>query len=393
MDEKTVNKLTGEPVSKEFRDVIRRLNENIHVSQEEINELPEIRYAQLCVSKVKMTNADIEERAPIQQSVFNRLQREVKSAVIKNDGRVQYDGEIHCDKRLDIVIGLPAAGKSSALAEPLSEFYKARIIDCDEAKNRLPGFDGGWGAGYVHIESQGISDEQFCAAIEKGENITYPRVGADCKDLEKYIRQAKNAGYKVYVHYNELDRNKALARMLSRFIETGRYLAPNLIDGKSEGIRSTYDELKRSCCNEPGKLIDGFSHWDNDVPFGERPILKECSESCVDFCKSERQTKRTETRDNIIESEQIKQLRDELAQIKNELAQIKKENVELKYSREITNTVFAQNPELRIDFRAKRDELFKTDIPAKIRDKIVGIFGKPPSTTEKATKKPKSPKH
>lgn len=383
MDENTINKLTGEPVSKEFRDVIRRLNENIHVSQEEINELPEIKYAQLCVSKVQMTKADIEKRAPIQQSVFNRLQREVKSAVIKNDGKVQYDGEIRCDKRLDIVIGLPAAGKSSALAEPLSEFYKARIIDCDEAKNRLPGFDGGWGAGYVHLESQTISDKQFKSAIKKGENITYPRVGADCKDLEKYIRQAKNAGYKVYMHYNELGRDKALARMLSRFIKTGRYLAPNLIDGKSEGIRNTYDELKRSCCDEPGKLIDGFSHWDNDVPFGERPILKECSESCVDFCKSERQTKRTEIREKPSESEQIKQLRSEIAQMKTEI-------VKMKYSLEITNTVFAQNPELRSAFRAKRDELLKTDIPAKIHDKIVG---KPPSTTEKATKKPKSPKH
>lgn len=383
MDENTVNKLTGEPVSKEFRDVIRRLNENIHVSQEEINELPEIKYAQLCISKVKMTNADIEERKPIQQSVFNRLQNEVKSAKTKSDGEVSYDGEIRCEKRLDVVIGLPAAGKSSALAEPLSEFYGSRIIDCDEAKKRLPGFDGGWGAGYVHPESQKVSDGQFFAAIEKGENITYPRVGADCKDLEKYIRQAKNAGYKVYVHYNELDRNKALARMLSRFIETGRYLAPNLIDGKSEGIRNTYDELKRSCCDETGKLIDGFSHWDNDVPFGERPILKECSESCVDFCKFERQTKRAETRLNPGESELIKQLRDEIAQMKTEL-------VKMKYSLEITNTVFAQNPELRSAFRAKRDELLKTDIPAKIHDKIVG---KPPSTTEKATKKPKSPKH
>lgn len=383
MDDNTVNKLTGEPVSKEFRDVIRRLNENIHVSQEEINELPEIKYAQLCVSKVQMTKADLEERKPIQQSVFNRLQNEVNSAVTKSDGTVSYDGEIRCEKRLDVVIGLPAAGKSSALAEPLSEFYKSRIIDSDEAKKRLPGFDGGWGAGYVHPESQTVSDKQFKAAIKKGENITYPRVGADCKDLMKYIRQAKNAGYKVYVHYNELDRNKALARMLSRFIETGRYLAPNLINGKSEGIRNTYDELKRSCCDEPGKLIDGFSHWDNDVPFGERPILKECSESCVDFCKSERQTKRSETRLNPGESELIKQLRDEIAQLKTEL-------VKMKYSLEITNTVFAQNPELRSAFRAKRDELLKTDIPAKIREKI---FGKKPSTTEKATKKPKSPKH
>lgn len=78
MDDNTVNKLTGEPVSKEFRDVIRRLNENIHVSQEEINELPEIKYAQLCVSKVQMTKADLEERKPtplLRQTRVRKLPR------------------------------------------------------------------------------------------------------------------------------------------------------------------------------------------------------------------------------------------------------------------------------------------------------------------------------
>lgn len=376
MDEKTINKLTDEPVSKAFLDVVRRLNENIFVSPKEINDLPEIQYANLCAANREMSKEELEKRFPIRVNVFSRLQKNIKSAVTQSDGTISFNGEIRCDKRLDIVIGLPAAGKSSALAEPLSEFYKSRLIDCDEAKKILPGFDGGWGAGFVHPESQRISDKQFNKAIEKGENITYPRVGADCNDLKKYIEQAKKAGYKVYVHYNELDRNKALARMLSRFIETGRYLSPNLIDGKSEGIQNTYSELKQSCCDAPGKLIDGFSHWDNDVPFGERPILKECSETCIDFCKSEKQTKRKEVRDK--PSSEIRQLRQEIEQLKLD------RKILLGKLNEVTDVFKQMPPEFTKAYVQKRKELRSQSPPSRDGNDRA----KPPKPPN-----PKKPKH
>lgn len=357
MDENTINKLTGKPVSKEFLEIIRKLNDNICVSQKEINELPEVQYANLCTPNSKMSKDEMERRLPIQSNAFDLLQNEIKSAVTQSDGTVTFDGEIRCEKRLDIVIGLPAAGKSSALAEPLSEFYKSRLIDCDEAKKRLPGFDGGWGAGYVHPESQKVSDRQFFTAISKGENITYPRVGADCEDLKKYIEQAKKAGYKVYVHYNELDRNKALARMLSRFVETGRYLSPDLIDGKSEGIRNTYAELKQSQIDAPEKLVDGFSHWDNDVPFGERPKLKECSETCVDFCKSQKPNtvkEKAEQHDTVVEklTVRVEELEAELRTVK---AQLDKAQAQLSK----TSNICRRLPkEFQEQFVQKRDELY-----------------------------------
>lgn len=66
------------------------------------------------------------------------------SAVTKSDGAVSFSGEIRREKRLDIVIGLPASGKSSALVEPISELYESRVIDSDEAKKLLPEFNNGW---------------------------------------------------------------------------------------------------------------------------------------------------------------------------------------------------------------------------------------------------------
>lgn len=263
-----INKLTGEPVSEEMQNVLKRLAVNEAVPESEIYALKEIKEANSCISSSKPT-IELRNRTGIQLGVYNRLQN-MGSAVTKSDGAVSFSGEIRREKRLDIVIGLPASGKSSALVEPISELYKSRVIDSDEAKKLLPEFNNGWGAGVVHKESQLISDRQLSAALKAGENITYPRVGGDSSELLNIISTAKKLGYSVYVHYNELDRNKALGRLLNRFLETGRYIKPELVTKYGSGISNTYEQAKKATT-----LVDGFSKWSNDVPFGSRPKLLE----------------------------------------------------------------------------------------------------------------------
>ena len=213
-----INKLTGEPVSEEMQSVLKQLAANESVPEAEIMALKEIKEANSCISSSKPT-IELKNRAGIQKGVFDRLQN-MGSAVTKSDGTVSFSGEIRCDRRMDIIIGLPASGKSSALVEPISEMYKSRVIDSDEAKKQLPEYNDGWGAGVVHKESQRISEQQLLTALEKGENITYPRVGGDTTELINIAAIAKSKGYSVYVHFNELDRNKALGRMINRFLET-----------------------------------------------------------------------------------------------------------------------------------------------------------------------------
>ncbi|MCM1061329.1 MAG: zeta toxin family protein [Eubacterium sp.] len=272
------NELTGKPVSEEMLNVLERLKQGQDVNKETIDNLKEIKSAYSCILQSTPTNM-LKNREEIQSGVLNRLQN-MGSAVTKSDGTVSFSGEIQSDRRLDIIIGLPAAGKSSALAEPISELYKSRIIDSDEAKKLLPEYANGWGAGIVHKESQKISDKQFNLAVKKGENIVYPRVGGDCEEMKDYISKAKKQGYKVYVHFNDLDKNKALGRMINRFLETGRFISPDLITKYGNSIENTYQTLRNS------NLVDGFSKWSNDVPLGYRPKLIECSASCKDMCIS-----------------------------------------------------------------------------------------------------------
>lgn len=271
-----INKLTGEPVSEEMQSVLKRLANGENVPEAEIGQLKEIREANSCLGNGVPT-VKLKDREGIQNGVYNRLQKS-GSAVTDDSGHVSLTGEIRREKRLDIVIGLPASGKSSALVEPISEMYHSRIIDSDEAKKLLPEYNDGWGAGIVHKESQLISDRQFKAAVRKGENITYPRVGGDCDELTDIIAAVKKQGYSVYIHINELDRNKALGRMINRFLETGRYIKPELVTKYGNGISATYETLKNR-----SELVDGFSKWSNDVPLGCRPKLIEYSGSCEDL--------------------------------------------------------------------------------------------------------------
>lgn len=259
-----------------MQSVLKRLANGENVPEAEIGQLKEIREANSCLGNGVPT-VKLKDREGIQNGVYNRLQKS-GSAVTDDSGHVSLTGEIRREKRLDIVIGLPASGKSSALVEPISEMYHSRIIDSDEAKKLLPEYNDGWGAGIVHKESQLIADRQFKAAVRNGENITYPRVGGDCDELTDIIAAVKKQGYSVYIHFNELDRNKALGRMINRFLETGRYIKPELVTKYGNGISATYETLKNR-----SELVDGFSKWNNDVPLGCRPKLIEYSGSCEDL--------------------------------------------------------------------------------------------------------------
>lgn len=270
--EKTV-KLTGLPVSPEMKDILCRLSNKQDVTMEEIDKTVEMRMARSNIAHETPT-IDRKNREDIQEYIKRKM-LEAGSASVDAYGDTVYNGSIETGRRLDIVIGLPASGKSSAIADTLSAEFKSRIIDNDEAKKMIPQYNSGWGADVVHEESQLISDSVFKESADRHENIVLPKVGSSSEKLiNKYISYAKKQGYTVNIHYVELDRNKALGRMLSRFIEDGRFLQPQLIDkyapiGEKNKIEQSYEYLKGS------EFITGYSKWNNDVARGDRPVLLE----------------------------------------------------------------------------------------------------------------------
>ena len=280
-DKEQIVALTGQPVSEEMKAILKRCERGEYVSVEEINATPEMKTAASCVSHQTPT-IQLKDREQIEAHVFDILSNYGSVSTDKNgralvdgNGNTQYNDIVDQGGRLDIVIGLPASGKSSAIVETISKENHSMLIDNDEAKRLFPEFNKGWGAGVVHAESQMVERDVYLDAIMQGKNIVLPKVGSDAnKLLMDYILPAKMQGYKVNVHFVDLDRNKALGRMLNRFINKGRYLAPELIDkyaNERDGnrIAKAYVELAES------GMVDGMSKWDNDVGYNELPKLKE----------------------------------------------------------------------------------------------------------------------
>ena len=273
--------LTGLPVSDELQDILERCDRGEYVSIEEINNTPEMITAATCVSHQTPTIL-LKDREQIEEHVFEILSNygsistdEKGKPLVDDHGNTVYNEDVERGNRLDIVIGLPASGKSSAIVETISKENHSMLIDNDEAKRLFPEFNKGWGAGVVHEESQMIEKSVYLDALNQGKNIVLPKVGSDANKLiQDYVLPAKNKGYKVNVHFVDLDRSKALGRMMRRFIHKGRYLAPKLIDkyvNERDGNRITqaFEKLSKN------GMIDGVSRWDNDVDIGQKPELRQ----------------------------------------------------------------------------------------------------------------------
>lgn len=257
------------PASPELQSVIDRLTKGEDVSLEEIDSTPEVQEV-LDRPKMDTSRIDTPEREQLRAKVAQKLYQ-TGSYSSESKG---YTGEVAQERRIDIVIGVPAAGKSSVLVNPLSEQHKSRVIDSDMAKELLPEYDGGKGAGNVHRESSMIRDAVKQKAVENGDNIVWPTVGDDLNKLLSDIQTMRDNGYSVYLHLNELSATKATGRALGRFVSEGRFVNPKIVMEAGDKPTQNYHYIRQQ-----GGLIDGYSHYSNDVERGEKPILIESTDS------------------------------------------------------------------------------------------------------------------
>lgn len=268
--EKTQSTTTEKPkASPELQSAIERLTAGEDVSREEIDRIPEVAEVR---ALPKMNTADIQtpERQKLRSEVLEQLYQRGSYSSETHD----YTGEIAQERRADIVIGAPAAGKSSVLVDPLSEQHKSRVIDSDDAKKLLPEYDDGKGAGNVHRESSMIRDVLKQRAIARGENIVWPTVGDKLDKLLSSIQEFRDNGYSVYLHLNELSASKATGRALGRYLSEGRFVDPEIVLKVGDKPTQNYNYIRQ----QEG-LIDGYSHYSNDVPRGEKPILYEAGDT------------------------------------------------------------------------------------------------------------------
>jgi len=248
-------------LSPQMKDVLGRLSNNESVPIDEVMAVPEIAEAGANVSAEDTSKINTPDRESLRADVLAKLQS--NGSYVDTVGKEGYTGDVAQNKRIDIVVGLPASGKSSVLVNPISRENKSRVIDSDMAKELLPEYNNGMGASAVHEESKAIINKMLEDALRNGDNIVLPIIGADAKKLTKQIQGFKEYGYTVYLHLNELPSNKAIGRALNRFIEEGRYIPPAILYEYGNRPTDVFNEIIA------GGYVDGYSHYSNDVERGE----------------------------------------------------------------------------------------------------------------------------
>ncbi len=161
-----------------------------------------------------------------------------------------YDGDIERGYQMELVCGLPAAGKSSRVTDPDSEAMKAFILDSDVVKTLIPEYKETFGAAAdaIHKESSNITAsaiEEFLSGSMKGVNVIIPTVGDGFdKMMEKYIKPFEAAGYNVHVKFVDVDINVSMARNIMRELETGRIINSSIVFSYGTQPLETYLQIK-----------------------------------------------------------------------------------------------------------------------------------------------------
>ena len=204
------------------------------------------------------------------QSLVRRVYDDAKTLAWTADKLPVPQTPIVAGKRAIIVLGPPAAGKSS-IANPIARKHNAAIIDADEAKKFMPEFAEGRGANAVHEESAQIAEVALAQALGDGINVVIPKVGGNDKSIKKLIERLRNYDYEIDVVGMDVKPEVAMSRMIQRFINTGRYVPYNYLKSVGDKPMSTYNNLKRE------GLADGYAHIDNNATTktAPKPVIED----------------------------------------------------------------------------------------------------------------------
>lgn len=216
----------------------------------------------------EIVKARAEQAAIPRTDVINTPEREALRTKIVDEA--YGDGAAVKGKRLDIVSGVPASGKSTNLAEPLAREHGALLTDSDEIKKKLPEYKEGIGAMATHHESARLNFNVMQRGFANGDNMVFPTVGVNENSLNRLIDLAHEKGYEIHIHHADLHPDKAAERVISRFKETGRFVDPDyLVNHVGLKSKENYDKVKSN-----GK-VNTYTRYNADVPKGGRYMVVE----------------------------------------------------------------------------------------------------------------------
>ncbi len=203
------------------------------------------------------------ERDKLREDVLKNFitRGSARTARIRDDGShaYDYDGPLKYEYQVVIVLGLPASGKSTKYADPLSESLGAFNLDSDVIKEMLPEYKESHGAAAqsVHQESRDILNKvvrRFTEGDKKGCNVIVQTIGNDYDELRsRYVEPFENAGYNVKILLADARPNESLARAVMRGLRTGRIITSSAIIGYGNDPQNVYNKIS-AMTNSKGEL-------------------------------------------------------------------------------------------------------------------------------------------
>lgn len=271
--------------SPELNDLIRRLAfENESVTLDEMMTVPEIAAAEANSTRGKKVEKLPEWDAELKAAKSNFLNLGSYNSEAEGKGIQKWTGPVDKGKTAVIVLGPPAAGKSTIAVNELSEFIRGRITDKDEYRPFFTGNKNGEDASFVEKPSSDMRKEMYKAITANGENFVWPTVGRGVYEewFQNELRKLKEKGYTVYLAYVNVDRNNSMARSLVRsFPSDGSKARYTNIAYAEEGAiepRINYEAAKNDTFTDTNgntmPMVDGYVMFDNSV-LGRNAILVE----------------------------------------------------------------------------------------------------------------------
>lgn len=284
-----LEKQTGDGrVSQEFSDVVEGLFSGKDIDADTIKSLPEWKKAmerEKEIQKKLQETHGIDSTIEIQTEERERFRDAIIRAAMSdhisntvpiegtdsefetNEGLKEGESyDVEKGRNICIVIGLPAAGKSTSFANPLAKKFKARLCDSDTIKKVLPEFNNGYGGNLVHEESTMLNEEILNRSIEQGDNIVYPILGYKPEKLENMFKMLRDKGYKINLCLKDMPANIAKGRLLGRFLSKGRYLPIECITKAQGKFADCFERVKG--------LVDAHVRATSDIDGSNERIIE-----------------------------------------------------------------------------------------------------------------------
>lgn len=222
---------------------------------------PEVETAALKTALVRQTWEDQSpERQAVRAAVAEALAREGETRAARK-------------YRIDLVIGGPGSGKSSAVANFIAKRNKSTIADTDIAADRLPEAKaiGRSARPALQDEASHILEEQVLPRLlRQGVNLVIPMVGRTQGKIEALIDRGNALGYEVHLHYVDVPVAEQVNRAMTRYRMGDRFTPPSyIISVVGDKPRKTYEALKQD------PRLASARAYSNLVPFGRPPLAIE----------------------------------------------------------------------------------------------------------------------